>query len=106
MAEPALAKTRLVAVTLPGNGGAPPLEDFSFETSARALSEFASRQNVDVVVGFSNGASIAYEMVVSGGFTGAVVLLGVSLSTKAEAAFFRGMVRSCSVLGTLPIATS
>lgn len=104
MAEPALARARLLAVTLPGNAGAPPLEDFSIEASAHALAGFASRSGVDVVVGFSNGATIAYEMVVSGGFTGPVVLLGISLSARDESAFFRGMIRLCSVLGTLPIA--
>jgi pimeloyl-ACP methyl ester carboxylesterase len=104
MAEPALAKTRLLAVTLPGNAGAPPLEDVSIDASAHALAEFASRSGVDVVVGFSNGATVAYEMVVSGGFTGPVVLLGISLSARDESAFFRGMIRLCSVLGTLPIA--
>ncbi|MFY9588150.1 MAG: hypothetical protein WAT66_11915 [Actinomycetota bacterium] len=102
MAEPALAKTRLLSVTLPGNAGAPPLEDFSIEATARATAEFASRSGVDVVVGFSNGATVAYEMVVSGAFKGPVVLLGVSLSAKAEAAFFRAIVRLGSVLGTWP----
>jgi pimeloyl-ACP methyl ester carboxylesterase len=101
MAEPALARTRLLAVALPGNAGTPPLEDFSIEASAHALAEFASRSGVDVVVGFSNGATVAYEMVVSGGFTGPVVLLGISLSARDESAFFRGMIRLCSVL---PIA--
>lgn len=104
MAEPALAKTRLLAVTLPANAGAPPLQDFSIEASAQALAELASRSSVDMVVGFSNGATVAYEMVLSGGFTGPVVLLGVSLSAKDESAFFRGMIRLCSVLGTLPVA--
>jgi pimeloyl-ACP methyl ester carboxylesterase len=104
MAEPALARTRLLAVTLPGNAGTPPLEDFSIEASAHALAEFASRSGVDVVVGFSNGATVAHEMVVSGGFAGPVVLLGISLSARDESAFFRGMIRLCSVLGTLPIA--
>jgi pimeloyl-ACP methyl ester carboxylesterase len=56
------------------------------------------------VVGFSNGASVAYEMVVSGRYRGPVILLGVSLSAKDESAFFRAIVRLCSVLGTLPIA--
>ena len=104
MAESALARTRLLAVTLPGNAGAPPLEDNSIEASAQALADFASQSGVDVVVGFSNGAAVAYEMVVSGGFGGPVVLLGISLSAKDEPAFFRGLIRLCSVLGTLPIA--
>jgi len=104
MAEPALSSTRLLAVTLPGNAGAPALEDPSIEALARATAEFASRSGVDVVVGFSNGASVAYEMVVSGAFKGPVVLLGISLSTPDEAAFFRVLVRVGAVLGSWPFA--
>ena len=53
----------------------------------------------DVVVGFSMGASVALEMVTSGGFAGPAVLLGISLSAKDEPAFFRAIVR----LGSLPV---
>jgi pimeloyl-ACP methyl ester carboxylesterase len=102
MAQPALAKTRLVAATLPGNAGAPPYEDMSFEALARATADLVSRTGVDVIVGFSNGASVAYEMVVSGVYKGPVVLVGVSLSAKAESAFFQVLVRLSLVLGTLP----
>jgi pimeloyl-ACP methyl ester carboxylesterase len=104
MAQPALANTRLVAATLPGNAGAPPYEDMSFEALARATADLTSRSGVDVIVGFSNGASVAYEMVVSAAYKGPVVLLGVSLSAKAESAFFQAIVRLGSVLGTLPFA--
>ena len=45
MAEPALAETRLLAVTLPGNAGAPALEDPSIEATARATAELASRSS-------------------------------------------------------------
>src|SRR3954469_7120318 len=80
MAESALAGTRLVAVTLPGHAGAPPPQDFSVEEYARITAELAQSVGADVVVGFSMGATVAYEMVVSGAFTGPIVLLGVSLS--------------------------
>jgi hypothetical protein len=50
------------------------------------------------------GAVVAVEMVVSGAFSGPVVLLDVSLSTKDEPAFFRALVRLSSVLGSLPFA--
>ena len=60
--------------------------------------------NADIVVGFSMGAVVAAEMVVAGTFTGPVVLLGVSLSTPDEPAFFRAIIRLGSVLGTLPAA--
>ena len=104
MAEPALAGTRLVAATFPGHAGAPPPDDYSIENYAQLTSELATRIGADVVVGFSVGAVVAFEMVVSGAFTGPAVLLGVSLSTKDEPAFFRGLVRLGGVLGDLPFA--
>src|SRR5215471_2246639 len=66
MADPALAGTRLVAVTLPGHAGAPPPDDYSVENYARLTSELATTVGADVVVGFSMGGSIALEMVASG----------------------------------------
>ncbi len=102
MAEPVLGAMRLVSATLPGNAGAPPLSDCSIESYARVTTELAKRVSADVVVGYSNGASVAFEMVVSGSFTGPVVLLGVSLSSKDESAFFRSIVQSSKVLGSTP----
>src|SRR6478735_2753851 len=102
MAEPALAGMRLVAATLPGHAGAPPPDDYSVENYARLTSELATEVGADVVVGFSMGATVALEMVASGGFTGPAVLLGISLSAEDEPAFFRAIVRLGSVLGSLP----
>ena len=104
MAEPALAEMRLVAVTLPGHAGASPPDDYSIENYARLTSELATKVGADVVVGFSMGATVAFEMVVSGAFAGPAVLLGVSLSTKDEPVFFRALVGLGSVLGGLPAA--
>jgi pimeloyl-ACP methyl ester carboxylesterase len=104
MAEPALAEMRLVAATLPGQAGAPPPDDYSVENYARLSAELAERLGADIVVGFSMGAVVAVEMVVSGAFSGPVVLLGVSLSTKDEPAFFRALIRLGGVLGGLPAA--
>jgi pimeloyl-ACP methyl ester carboxylesterase len=104
MAQPALAKTRLVAATLPGHAGTPPPNDYSIENYARLAAELATNVGADVVVGFSMGGSVALEMVASGGFSGPVVLLGISLSSKDEPAFFRAIIRMGSVLGTLPTA--
>jgi pimeloyl-ACP methyl ester carboxylesterase len=59
MAEPALARTRLLAVTMPGHAGAPPPEDFSAESYARITAELAKSAGVDLVVGFSMGAWVA-----------------------------------------------
>jgi pimeloyl-ACP methyl ester carboxylesterase len=104
MAEPALASMRLVAATLPGHAGAPPPDDYSVENYARLTANLAAKIGADVVVGFSMGGSIALEMVASGGFTGPVVLLGISLSARDEPAFFRAIVALGVVLGSLPAA--
>src|SRR4051794_28536940 len=104
MAEPALAKTRLVAVTMPGHAGAPAPENFSAESYARITAELATSVGATVVVGFSMGALVAFEMTVSGAFTGPVVLLGSSFSAADEPGFFRAIIRLTSVLGTLPMA--
>jgi pimeloyl-ACP methyl ester carboxylesterase len=103
-AEPALAGARLLAVTMPGHAGAPPPMDYSNEAYAQITAELAKREGVDLVVGFSMGAVVAYEMVVSGAFTGPVVLLALTLSAADEPGFFRGIIRLGSVLGTLPAA--
>jgi pimeloyl-ACP methyl ester carboxylesterase len=102
MAEPALAGVRLVAVTLPGHAGAPPPDDFSIESYARQAAELAHDVGADVVAGYSIGAAVAFEMAASGAFTGPIVLLGVSLSSKDEPAFFRWLVQSAAVLGSTP----
>jgi pimeloyl-ACP methyl ester carboxylesterase len=104
MAEPALADMRLVAATLPGQAGAPPPDDYSVENYARLTAELARKIGADVVVGFSMGATVAFEMVASGIYTGPVVLLGISLSPADEAAVFRLIVRLGDVLGGLPAA--
>lgn len=104
MAEPALAGARLVAVTLPGQAGTPAPDDPSVEWFARATAELAKEVGADVVVGFSMGAVVAYEMVVTGAFMGPVVLTSLTLSSPDEPAFFRGIVRLTWVLGRLPMA--
>jgi pimeloyl-ACP methyl ester carboxylesterase len=104
MAEPALGRMRLVAATLPGHAGAPPPDDYSVENYARLAADLARKVGADVVVGFSMGASVALEMVAAGGFTGSVVLLGISLSARDEPAFFRAIVGLGAVLGGLPAA--
>jgi pimeloyl-ACP methyl ester carboxylesterase len=104
MAQPALAGMRLVAATLPGHAGAPPPDDYTVENYARLATDLAKQIGACVVVGFSMGASVALEMVASGNFSGPVVLLGISLSPKDEAAFFRATVKLGSVLGGFPSA--
>jgi pimeloyl-ACP methyl ester carboxylesterase len=101
-AQPALAGIRLIAATLPGHAGAPPPDDYSIENYARLAAELARKVGANIVVGFSMGGSVALEMVTSGRFSGPLVLLGISVSTEDEPAFFRAIVRLGSVLGTLP----
>src|SRR5262245_23110981 len=66
MAEPAMSSVRLVATTLPGMAGAPLSEDASIRALARRAAELAEEHHCDVVAGFSHGATVALEMVLSG----------------------------------------
>src|SRR5215203_1680397 len=104
MAEPALSGVRMVATTLPGMAGAPLSEDVSVPALARRAGELAEAQGCDVVVGFSHGATVALDMVLSGHFQGPVVLLGISLTTEDEARFFRAVVRASQKVGRWPMA--
>lgn len=103
MADPALSGVRLVATTLPGNAGAPVSEDVSVPALARRAGELAKEHECDVVVGFSNGATVALDMVPSGHFQGSVVLLGISMTTEDEARFFRTVVRASQKVGSWPM---
>jgi hypothetical protein len=104
MAEPALSGVRLVATTLPGMAGAPLSDDVSVTALARRAGELAKEHGCDVVVGFSHGATVALEMLLSGHFQGPVVLLGISLTTEDEAWFFRAVVRASQKVGSWPMA--
>jgi hypothetical protein len=103
MADPALSGVRLVATTLPGMAGAPLTEDVSVPALARTAGELAKEHSCDVVVGFSHGATVALEMVLSGTFHGPVVLLGLSLTTEDDAAFFVRTVRLSQKVGRWPL---
>lgn len=104
MAEPALSGVRLVATTVPGNAGAPLSDEVSIPALARRAGELAREHNCDVVAGFSLGATVALEMVLSGRFQGPVVLLGISLTTADESRFFRTVVRASQRVGSWPMA--
>ncbi len=104
MAEPALSGVRLVATTVKGNAGAPLTEDVSVPELARQAGELAKTHDCDVIVGFSLGATVALEMVLSGQFHGPVVLLGISLTTADESRFFRTVVRASQKVGRWPMA--
>lgn len=102
--QPQLAGTRLVAATLPGHGGTPAPDDCSIEAAAEDAAKLAGDIGADVVVGFSMGANVAYEMVTSGAFSGPAVLLGISLSLDDEAKFLRAFDKLAVALGSLPFA--
>jgi pimeloyl-ACP methyl ester carboxylesterase len=104
MADPALSSVHLVATTLPGMAGAPVSEDMSIPALSRRAGKLAKDHRCDVVVGFSHGATVALDMVLSGQFQGPVVLLGISLTTEDEAAFFRAVVRASQKVGRWPMA--
>jgi hypothetical protein len=104
MADEALAGVRLVATTMPGMAGAAITDDVSVPGLAHAAAELAREHACDVVVGFSHGATVALEMLLSGEFRGPVVLLGISLTTEDEAGFFRGVVRLSQKVGSWPMA--
>ncbi len=104
MADPALSGVRLVATTLPGMAGALVSEDVSIPALSRRAGELAEEHGCDVVVGFSHGATVALDMVLSGHFHGPLVLLGISLTTEDEAAFFRAVVRASQKVGRWPMA--
>jgi pimeloyl-ACP methyl ester carboxylesterase len=84
--------------------GAPLSADVSIPALARRAGQLARDHECDVVVGFSHGATVALEMVLSGHFRGPVVLLGISLTTEDEAGFFRAMVRASQRVGPWPMA--
>lgn len=104
MAQPALANVRLVAATLPGHGGTPVPENFSISYAAELGAKLADDLGCDAVVGFSMGATVAYEMLVSRMWSGPLILLGVSLSLADEPVFLRMMDHLAVVTGSLPFA--
>jgi pimeloyl-ACP methyl ester carboxylesterase len=104
MAEPELAATRLIAVTLPGNGGTAPPADLSVENYARLTAKLAAELGCDVVLGHSMGANVALEMAGSGAFSGPLILLAPSFSRRDEAMVIRVLDRLAHVLGRLPYA--
>jgi hypothetical protein len=105
MADPALSGVRLVATTMPGMAGAPADADMSIPALSRRAGELAQEQGCDVVVGFSHGATVVLDMVLSGHFPGPVVLLGISLTTEDESRFFRAVVRASQKVGSWPMGT-
>ena len=82
--------------------GAPLSDEVSIRAMSRRAGELAKEQGCGLVVGFSHGATVVLDMVLSGHFQGPVVLLGISSTTADEAAFFRGVVRASQKVGSWP----
>jgi len=102
MAEPTLADIRLVAATLPGQGGTPILGDVSVESYAVLFGELAAEVRPAAIVGHSTGANVAIEMTATGTFTGPLVLLAPSLSRRDESLVPRILDKLGLALGPLP----
>ncbi len=104
MAEPSLAAIRLVAATLPGQGGTPPAGDLGIEIYARLTAELAAEVRAEVLVGHSTGGCVVLEAAATGAFSGPLVLLGASFSRQDEPLVVRVLDRLSTVLGHLPFA--
>jgi pimeloyl-ACP methyl ester carboxylesterase len=102
MAQHALAGVRLIAATLPGQGGTAHPADLSMDNYAAMASKLAADLGCDVVVGHSMGANVALEMAGSGEFGGPLVLLAPSLRRKDESIVPRVLFQLGRVLGLLP----
>lgn len=102
MAQPLLSRCRLVAVTLPGNGGVPAPPNVSIERLAAMVGELAAEVSADVVVGHSLGGTVALEMAASGAYRGPMVLLACSFSRRDESMTVRLVDRAATVLGRWP----
>ena len=68
MADQALSGVRLVATTLPVMAGAPLTDDVSVPALAGTAGERTEEHRCDVLVGFSHGATVVLEMLLSGHF--------------------------------------
>jgi pimeloyl-ACP methyl ester carboxylesterase len=104
MAEPSLSDIRLVAATLPGQGGTQPAGAPSIENYARLTGELAADLGAQVLVGHSTGGSVVLEAAATGAFSGPLVLLAPSLSRKDEPFVVRVLDVLSTVLGHLPYA--
>lgn len=102
MAEPAVADVRFIAATLPGNAGTEAPADLSMRNLGRLAAELAAEKRCDVVLGFSMGSNVALEMALTAGFTGPLILTGVSFSTEAESSVLPVFDGLSKVLGSLP----
>lgn len=75
-----------IAAEPPGFAGNEPADDFdySIESYAAIVEQFASDNGIDLIVGHSFSANIAIEIAARGNFNGPLLLLSPSLSREDE----------------------
>lgn len=107
LADEALAAGGVTAVAAdpPGFAGRPAPDgfDFSVESYASLVEDFAARQSIDLVVGHSYTANVGIEMAARGRFAGKLLLLSPSLSREDEEEDLRSLDQAsrAPVVGTL-----
>jgi pimeloyl-ACP methyl ester carboxylesterase len=106
LAEPSLVDYRLVAATLPGQGGtavppetgrltarsaplrslatAGPMGDLGIDNYARLTGELAAEFGAEVLVGHSTGGGVVLETAAIGAHPGPLILLAPSLSQRTN----------------------
>lgn len=107
LAEPTLrtAAAAALAADPPGFAGVPAPDgfDFSIESYAALVEEFAEAESIDLIVGHSLSANVGIEIAARGRFAGKLLLLSPSLSRDDEEDDLRSLDEAshAPVIGTL-----
>jgi pimeloyl-ACP methyl ester carboxylesterase len=107
LAEPALqiADVAALAADPPGFAGVPTPDgfDFSIESYAALVEEFAAAESIDLIVGHSLCANVGIEIAARGRFEGKLLLLSPSLSRADEEDDLRSLDQASHtpLIGTL-----
>lgn len=101
----AAAGVAALAADPPGFAGQPAPDgfDYSIESYATLVEEFAASESIDLIVGHSYGANVGIEIAARGGFKGPLLLLSPSFSREDEEEDTRKLdeVSHTPVVGTL-----
>jgi pimeloyl-ACP methyl ester carboxylesterase len=107
LTQPALRAAGVTAIAAdpPGFAGVPAPDgfDFSMESYAALIEEFAAAASIDLIVGHSLCANVCIEIGARGRFDGKLLLLSPSLSREDEEADLRSLDEASHtpVIGTL-----
>jgi len=107
LAQPTLRTAGVAAIAAdpPGFAGVPAPDgfDFSMESYAALIEEFAAAASIDLIVGHSLSANIGIEIAARGRFAGKLLLLSPSLSREDEEEDLRSLDEASHtpVIGTL-----